>query len=72
MTMTATPTLVRCNDCAELVPADMVALTSPEIVCDTCRQAAYVICSVCSTWVLTGDTLAVVPQPICERCWEHL
>ena len=71
MTMTATPTLVRCNDCAELVSPTMVALTWPEIVCGRCRQAAYVQCSVCSTWVLTGDTSTIGTQSVCERCWER-
>ncbi len=71
MTMTLESTLVRCNDCAELVPADMVALTSPEIVCDPCRRAAYVMCSVCSTWTLTGDTVPVGTRVVCERCWEQ-
>lgn len=71
MTMTDTPTLIRCNDCAELVPPAMVALTSPAVVCEPCRHAAYVLCSACSTWVLTGDASTIGTQSVCERCWER-
>lgn len=70
MTMTLEPGFIRCHDCAELVPARTIALTSPEVVCDPCRQAAYVRCSVCSTWALTGDTVTTGDHAICERCWE--
>lgn len=71
MMLTLESTLVRCNDCAELVSPDMVALVSPAVVCDPCRRAAYVMCAVCSTWTLTGDALTIGSQVICERCWEQ-
>lgn len=69
MTMTLTSTRVLCNDCADLVPADAVAVIAGEIVCDPCRLAAYVLCPVCASWTLTGDMVfSDTGHAVCEHC----